>query len=173
MVRYISLLRGINVGGHNVNKTDLIDTYSELGFKEIKTYLQTGNVSFKTAELSIAELTNKLEETLSKKLEFPVPVFMVTEERLNKIINEYPFDNTDNSFQFYVIFLKEGLAEKLYGSGKSLGSVIDKIDLGDNVVYWMVPKGMTVNSPFSKLLVKTNFKNYHTNRNLNTLIKLL
>jgi uncharacterized protein (DUF1697 family) len=173
MGKYVSLLRGINVGGRNIKMKDLQDCYASIGITDVKTYLQSGNVTFNAAETDETLITKKLELAVSDRFNYPAKIFVLVEDKLKQIIENYPFDSTDNMYQYYVIFTRKGIAKNLYNQGESLKSELDKIALGEGVLYWKVLKGITVDSPFSKLLVKCEFKDFHTNRNLKTLSKLL
>jgi uncharacterized protein (DUF1697 family) len=172
MVEYVSLLRGINVGGRSIKMNDLKDVYSSQGLTAIKTYLQSGNVVFESNEANETEIRNKLENAVSSKFNYHAKIFVLKKEKLKVILNSIPFELTSGS-HCYVIFLDNGLEVNLFEQSRSVVSDIDEIFLGKGVLYWKVKKGMTVKSPFSKMLVKKEFKNSHTNRNLNTLYKLL
>ena len=161
------------MGGRNIKMMDLQDCYKSIGLTDVKIYLQSGNVTFNTVETDETLITKKLELAVSDRFNYPAKIFVLVEEKLKQIIENYPFDSTDNMYQYYVIFTRKGIAKNLYNQGKGLKSELDKIALGEEVLYWKVLKGMTVNSPFSKLLVKSEFKEFHTNRNLKTLSKLL
>jgi uncharacterized protein (DUF1697 family) len=69
--------------------------------------------------------------------------------------------------------MRSGLAQQLYDAAQPLVSPSDEIALGNNVIYWKVPKGETLETPFAKLLTQPAFKQFHTSRNLKTLRKLL
>jgi uncharacterized protein (DUF1697 family) len=62
---YVSMLRGINVGGHKRIKMDqLRASFEALGFEQVKTYIQSGNVVFKAAKSSTSQVSKRIEETL-------------------------------------------------------------------------------------------------------------
>jgi hypothetical protein len=66
-VKYLALLRGINVGGNNVIKmNDLKKTFEEMGFSGVQTYIQSGNVIFYGGENNKAKLSRKIEQTLTR-----------------------------------------------------------------------------------------------------------
>src|ERR1700674_4550492 len=68
---YISMLRGINVGGHKPVKMDqLRKSFEALGFEQVQTYIQSGNVVFKTGKASPAVLSKKIEEKILKDFGF-------------------------------------------------------------------------------------------------------
>jgi uncharacterized protein (DUF1697 family) len=69
-----------------------------------------------------------------------------------------------------VIFIENDLETQLVEeAGKQLG---EDVKAGQNVVYWKVQKGQTLKTPFAKLLTKSKYKEFNTNRNLNTLQKI-
>lgn len=173
MKQYTSLLRGINVGGRNIKMADLKGAYESLGLFDVKAFLQSGNVTFSSNSNNPTALRAKLEETVSSKFKYNAKIFLQSTDTLKNIIDNYPFDRSNNAYQYYVIFTEVGLANLLYEQAKSLNSDLEEIVLGDNVIYWRVQKGMTVKSLFSKLLIKKEFKEFHTNRNIKTLTRLL
>jgi uncharacterized protein (DUF1697 family) len=173
MKRYVSLLRGINVGGRIVKMADLVNVYETAGMLDVKTLLQSGNVIFSSNLNDIVALRAKLEPAVTKKFNYNAKIFVLSREKLKQIFDNYPFATIDDNYQNYIIFMEFGLASRLYEAAKLLKLTEDKITLGNEVIYWQVAKGMTVNSPFSKLLIKTEFREFHTNRNIKTVMKLL
>lgn len=91
MTIYIALLRGINVGGHNIIKmADLRQLLEKIGLQKVKTYIQSGNVLFE-AEQDTTLLTQQLEEEIKNTFGFPVPVILRTAEELEQIIKDCPY----------------------------------------------------------------------------------
>ena len=77
MQKYISILRGINVGGHKMIKMDVLrKMYEALDFLEVKTYIQSGNVIFVYKKTNCKDLENKIAENIVKILGFDVPVIV-------------------------------------------------------------------------------------------------
>ena len=71
---YVALLRGINVGGHKIIKMgQLRESFEELGFEGLATYVQSGNVVFKEPKKSLAELAHEIEEMLLRRFSMPCP----------------------------------------------------------------------------------------------------
>ena len=69
MIKYVALLRGINVGGRKVIKMDaLARVFVSLGFKSVKTYIQSGNVIFDGPVTHSDVLVKKIEKKLHKSL---------------------------------------------------------------------------------------------------------
>ena len=94
-IKYIALLRGINVGGHNVPMARLRELFAELGFDNVRTYIQTGNVFFESGETDAAGLTDKIEHHLQMALNYEVPTFVRTVEQLAETLAVAPFDRIE------------------------------------------------------------------------------
>jgi|ERR1022692_1525453 uncharacterized protein (DUF1697 family) len=92
MPAYISMLRGINVGGHNRIKMDqLRESFAALGFEQVKTYIQSGNVVFKAGKVSSPALSKKIEERIVIDFGFSASVIVRTSDDLGKTIDSNPF----------------------------------------------------------------------------------
>ena len=92
---YISLLRGINVGGHNkIVMKDLTLLYASLGFEKVETFIQSGNVVFNTSE-NIDTLLEKIEDAIEKKYGFHVPVQIRQASDFENIIKACPYTKLD------------------------------------------------------------------------------
>ena len=75
MVRYIALLRGINISGKNkISMQKLKEYFEELSFHEVKTYLNSGNVIFSTSETNISDITSSIESMIKKTFDLNIPV---------------------------------------------------------------------------------------------------
>ncbi|TRO66844.1 DUF1697 domain-containing protein [Christiangramia sabulilitoris] len=103
----VAILRGINVGGkRKVLMKDLIKLMQDLEFDEATTYIQSGNIIFKS-NLPEPEIENKLENAIAEKYGFKVPVIVRSNEELSKAVSANPFLNTktDRS-NLHLTFLK-------------------------------------------------------------------
>jgi uncharacterized protein (DUF1697 family) len=88
---YISLLRGINVGGHNIIKmAELKKLLETMNLHKVKTYIQSGNVLFES-EQEEPQLSKRLEEEISSTFGFQVPVIVRTDDQLEQIIQDCPY----------------------------------------------------------------------------------
>lgn len=95
MTVYIALLRGINVGGKNVIKmADLKRVFESIGLCEVKTYIQSGNVLFKSNE-SEESLCSKIEHEIEAVFGIPVKVILRTSMELERVISNCPFSNDE------------------------------------------------------------------------------
>jgi uncharacterized protein (DUF1697 family) len=106
MTRFVAFLRGINVGGRNVKKEVLQEVVTSLGFQNVSTYKQSGNVVFEVEYANPEETTAKIEAKLQNSLGYAVPVFLRTLPELKKIIDAEPFKNQNKEgSSFLVTFL--------------------------------------------------------------------
>jgi uncharacterized protein (DUF1697 family) len=103
---YVSLLRGINVGGRaKVAMADLRELYAGLGFSDVTTYIQSGNVIF-TSGLPARDIPARIEKGIQERLAMTVRVMVRTPKELAKIVDANPFPEVDVS-RLYVAFLTE------------------------------------------------------------------
>jgi uncharacterized protein (DUF1697 family) len=103
---FVAFLRGINVGGHIVVKEKLKEVFTLLGFQNVSTHKQSGNVTFKTDMANPQEIKAKIEEGLRRTLDFEVAVFVRTIPQLKSIIDLDQFKGQDKQgASFLVTFL--------------------------------------------------------------------
>jgi uncharacterized protein (DUF1697 family) len=170
MNTYVAFLRGVNVGGRIVKMADLKTCFEKAGFKNVSTLLQSCKVIFESDKTE-PELKAQIEELLTKTFNYPAKAQVVSLDNLRKIVNANPFANAAADHHQYVIFIENDLEIELVAeAGKQLG---EEVAAGQGVVYWRVQKGQTLKSPLGKLLTKSKYKQFNTNRNINTLQKIL
>ena len=108
--RYIALLRGINVGGHHkVPMSALAKEMRELGFENVITLLNSGNVIFDAALGQEEALEEAIANHLEKIFGFPIPVLIRRSEEILDLINNNPFKQIEitQDTRLYISFLKE------------------------------------------------------------------
>lgn len=88
---YIALLRGINIGGHLVKMDRLRTLFADLGFTNVRSYIQTGNVFFESPETSKPKLRSLFEKHLAAQLGFEVSVCLRTVAELERVLERNPF----------------------------------------------------------------------------------
>lgn len=107
---YIALLRGINVGGHHkVPMADLSKEMKKMGFSNVKTLLNSGNVIFDATVRQTSQLEKELASHLEQRFGFPIPVLVRSSDEVEKLIQEDPFKNikVTKDIRLYVSFLRE------------------------------------------------------------------
>ena len=175
MTESIALLRGVNVGGITIRSAELREVFEQLGFRDVRTVLASGNVAFTVLTREAPAATKRrIEQALRDRFGYDAWIILVTRTDLERAIAEFPFDAGDARRQPWVIFASEAhVVDELMAFADEADPDVDPIARGDGVVYWNPVKGTTVSTPFAKLLAKSKYKSTTTNRNLRTLHKLL
>ncbi|NPV02943.1 MAG: DUF1697 domain-containing protein [Brevinematales bacterium] len=105
MATYISLLRGVNVGGKNrVRMDELARLYESMGYSRVRTYIQSGNVLFDSAEKDTGLLQREIEGQIASALGLDVRALIRTRDELRGVIARNPF-GAEYHDQLYVAFL--------------------------------------------------------------------
>jgi len=175
MKTYISILRGINVSGKNLIKIDsLKEMYECLGFLNVKTYIQSGNVVFQSVETKLEELELLISDGIFNRFTFNVPVFVREVSELKDILARNPFlkEPEEDISKLHFTFLSK-VPEKQYVESIGNSSYLpDRYFITERTVYLFFPNGYgktKLNNNFfeNKLKVKA------TTRNLRTLMELV
>ena len=94
MIKYVALLRGINVGGNKLIKmTDLREVFERARFKNVRTYIQSGNVIFESADTDAQAIVMKIEKTIYRAFGHEVTVILQTVAELKSSVKGNPFKN--------------------------------------------------------------------------------
>lgn len=177
MGTWIALLRGVNVGGITIRSAELRELFGSLGFEGVRTVLASGNVAFEAeAQGAAAErrLKARIEAALSERFGYEAWIVLCSRERLEQIVEAFPFDAEREGWHPYVLFASDPAPlVELLEAGPSLDPADETIAPGEQVVYWHCRRAVGIDSAFSKLVAKARFKPTTTNRNLRTLQKLL
>ncbi|MFZ6663676.1 DUF1697 domain-containing protein [Peijinzhouia sedimentorum] len=110
MAKFIAFLRGINVGGnHKVPMQELKDILLNMGFENIITLLNSGNVIFEAKPTEIAELESQITQHLNSSFGFPIPVIIRSAENLKQLIQSDPFKGitVTKETRLYLSFLRK------------------------------------------------------------------
>ncbi|MGN5652044.1 DUF1697 domain-containing protein [Bacillus sp. Brlt_9] len=113
MTIYIALLRGINVGGHKIIKmSDLKQMFELIELKQVKTYIQSGNIVFES-EKDIDFLNKRIQSEIQNVFSFDVPVMLRTNEEFINMIKRCPYeaDSLLEGESIHVAFLANELSE--------------------------------------------------------------
>jgi uncharacterized protein (DUF1697 family) len=156
---YVALLRAINVGGTGkLPMTELRDLCESAGFDCVKTYIQSGNVIFKSA-LPEAKVKAKLEKALTAKMGKPFFALVRTATELGAVVKRNPFKQATPN-QVLVLFLDEKPAKNALAGLKIPGR--EKVELTGREVFIHYPDGM------GRSKLRIPFAKTGTGRNLNT-----
>ena len=173
--RYVALLRGINVGGNNIIKmADLRACLEGLGFTEVATYIQSGNVAFSAKPADRAKLINTIEKALDKAFGYGSRIVLVSAGELEAVVNQAPsrFGKEPDTYRYDVLFVKEPLT-----AGAALEQIttrpgVDEAHAGDFALYFRRLISKAEQSHLPRLVQLPLYKSI-TIRNWNTTTKLL
>ncbi len=173
--RYITLLRGINVGGHNIIRmTDLKSCFESMGFTGVSTYIQSGNVIFFSGESDKAKLRAKIDNELSERYSYSSPIILLTHQELEAIVAGVPsgFGKSPGEYKYDVMFLREGLSAPDLLKQIPLKEGVDQVWAGVGVIYFSRLGSKSSQSRMSKIIAMSFYREI-TIRNWNTTQKLL
>jgi uncharacterized protein (DUF1697 family) len=177
MTIWVALLRGVNVGGITVRSADLAQLFRDEGHAGVRTILASGNVRFDADAEAPARPTLKasIEKALRDRFGYEAWIVLLTLDELAAAIAAFPFDAGDETRQPYVLFSSDdAVTRELAEAAASVPDpALDPVAVGDGVLYWNPPKGMTLDTPFAKVLGRAKYKSTTTNRNLRTLHKIV
>jgi uncharacterized protein (DUF1697 family) len=114
MNTYVALLRGINVGGHKkVPMADLKKLLSTMGYSDVQTLLNSGNVVFRCKSTPTGQLEKTLETAIEKHFGFRVPVILRSGDDFKQLVDSEPFAGTEvtKNTRLYLSFLKNEAKE--------------------------------------------------------------
>ncbi|MGA7926119.1 MAG: DUF1697 domain-containing protein [Candidatus Sulfotelmatobacter sp.] len=149
MATYISMLRGINVGGRKRIKMDqLRESLEALSFDEVQTYIQSGNVVFKTRELSPVALSKRIEERILHDFGFSVSVVSRTADEMGEAIRNNPFlkQRRIDQEKLHVTFLSEAPAPSTLKKLLHLAALPDQSRCFGKEIYLYLPNGVSGSS---------------------------
>lgn len=175
MNTYIAFLRAINVGGYRkIKMKDLREMLEKMGLKNVRTYIQSGNVVFDSDESDPKILETSIEQQILSDFGHDVPVMIRTDKQLQELIDKNPFEAKEvDPFKLYVTFFLETPPQKKQEELISLTSDIEKFTFLNGDLFALIDK---------KTIKKVNFSNAYieriigipgTNRNWKTVNKMV
>ena len=134
----VALLRGINVGGKNlIRMPDLAACFRDAGHRDVRTYIQSGNVLFTPDPAAGPELEDALERMLLERFHIPILVVVRSRGELAATIAAAPANHGSEKLRSDVFFLKHPLtAEAVYAQLPELRQGVDSVALGPGAIYF-------------------------------------
>jgi len=172
MKTYIVLLKGINVGGHKkVPMAELSELLCKSGFKNVKTYIQSGNVILQTSETNLQKVEDSIKQAILKYFGFEVSVLVMTRSDLERIFNDSPFSEEKKKASYFMMLhdipedtLIKEVSEKVYEG--------EEYKIINNCIYFYCASGLG-NAKFNANFFEHKLNTFATSRNYNTMVKLL
>jgi uncharacterized protein (DUF1697 family) len=173
MAAYIALLRGINVTGRKIIRMkDLRASFEALGFRRVKTYVQSGNVIFEAGK--DANLGGKIEKMIQADYGFGVSVFVKTPREMAQVISNNPFPKPEGieDSRLYVTFLSASAPPTAEKALKGLATEQERFHVAGREVYLCCPNGYG-KTKLSNSAIEKKFGVVATTRNWKTVNALL
>jgi uncharacterized protein (DUF1697 family) len=167
---YVSLLRGINVGGHkSVKMEKLRSSLEALGFESVKTYIQSGNVVFKAKKTSTTALSKLIEDRVVEDFGFPASVITRGGDELDRIIetNSLVTSAAIDLAKVHVMFLSQAPDGAALKKIAALAIAPEECRCAEREVYFYFPNGVSQSvyfkTPVDRILaVTTTMRNWKT-----------
>jgi len=135
----LALLRGINVGGRNVIRmAELRDCFEAEGFRDVVTYIQSGNVIFRSASTPLATLTVRIEAMLAAAFDYKAKVTLRSREQMQAVVEEAPagFGGQPDVYRYDVLFLMAPLTATAAMEHVRARPGVDEAWAGKGVLYF-------------------------------------
>lgn len=169
---YIALLRGINVGGNNkVSMQELKRVFEQAGMKNVKTYINSGNVLFESSRTVKTEMAKRLEEVIEARFGFNVKVLVWDKDSLVALAEALPGSWVDEAMRCNVLFLWDEIDSPSIMEAMPIKSGIDNLQYQKGALVWSVKRKDITKSGMTKI-IGTDIYRQMTIRNSNTLYKL-
>jgi uncharacterized protein (DUF1697 family) len=144
MSTFVAMLRGINVGGQKrLRMQTFREIFEGLGFTNIRTYVQSGNVVFVSGEQDRSVLAKRIEAHIEQMCGYQVEVFIRQAQELKRILAGNPFlnDRTEDPSKLHVTFLYQSPPEIAWSKLTSPGGTLDEFASSELAIYLFCPNG--------------------------------
>jgi uncharacterized protein (DUF1697 family) len=172
-MRYVALLRGINVGGKStIRMADLKECVEGLGYEDVSTFIASGNVLFETKERNAAKLESAIERALERRFRLPITVVVRSRAEVGRIVKAIPAKWIGNdSLRVNVAFLRRRLDGRKLARELPPKEGVDEVVATRSAVIWATRRDALTRSGMQKLVGDWAYKDL-TLRNVNTTLKL-
>lgn len=177
MEKYIALLRGINISGKNKISMPLLkEGFEGLGYVNVKTYINSGNVIFSSEYQNKNQLIFECENMIQEKFLLQIPVVIISQKELLEALENAPkwWDvKSDEEVIHQAIFLVPPLTvEEVYKAVKEARPEYEKVTYFKNVIFYSALRATLSKSNWYKI-ASSSVNNKVTIRNASTLKKIL
>jgi uncharacterized protein (DUF1697 family) len=170
---FVALLRGVNVGGNNmISMSSLKKSFEAIGFAQVVTYINSGNIIFKAKENDARELEKKIEQMLAKEYQLDSRVVVRTLPEMAKLVKSLPPGwNSDRDWRYNVIFLRHTIDSEKILADLPTKNDIEEISYRQGALLWAAKTSDVSRTNMVKLSSRKIYREM-TVRNLNTTRKL-
>ena len=173
MPQYVALLRSVNIGGYGrIPMTELRASFDKLGYADVTTYIQTGNVLFSTPSKSESKIVNTIEERLDEDFGESPAVILRNVPELLRIGKASPYARAGaNPARHHVTFLATAPSKAVLSALELPRSGQDELVVDGREVYVHTPNGYA-ETKYTGSFIERRLGVVSTTRNWNTVTKL-
>lgn len=170
---FVALLRGVNVGGNNmISMSSLKESFEAVGFQNVVTYINSGNIVFKSKEDDARKLEKKIEQMMSRDYELDSKVVIRSLAEMEKLVKSLPSSwDGDSSRRYNVIFLRHTIDSEKILDELPANTDIEEIVYRPGTLLWSAQVSEINHTNLAKLSSRKISRDM-TVRNLNTTKKL-
>ena len=172
-MRYIALIRGINVGGNTMLKmTELKTSFETLGFKNVVSYINSGNLAFDASKTAEEKLVGKIEKAIATDFGLHIQVMVREQSSIADILTNNPFEGEFESHkEMHVLFMKDKMPEDKRAQLLENNSDNEKFAVRGREIYALLKLGVA-DSLLGKGFIERKLKTPVTARNWRTVEKI-
>jgi uncharacterized protein (DUF1697 family) len=170
---FVALLRGVNVGGKNmVSMRALKDSFEKLGFADVTTYINSGNIIFRSADADARKIEKRLERMMAEEYGLPCRVVVRSSAEMARLVASLPKDWDGNkAWRYNVIFLRHSIDSADLIRDLKPKPDIEQVAYRPGTLLWAAQVAHVTATTMLKLSSQKVYQDM-TVRNLNTTKKL-
>jgi len=170
---FVALLRGVNVGGNNmISMSSLKKSFETMGYTGVLTYINSGNIIFKSKEADARKLERKIEQMLSRDYELESKVVVRSLSEMANTVQSLPGTWTgDSGWRYNVIFLRHTIDSEKILAELELKKDIEEVVYCPGALFWSAQVSELTRTNMLKLSSRKMYQDM-TIRNLNTTRKI-
>lgn len=170
---FVALLRGVNVGGNNmISMSSLKQSFESMGFTDVVTYINSGNIIFKSKGADARKLETKIEKMLVKEYELGSRVVLRSLSEMENIVQNLPRKWTGNKdWRYNVIFLRHTIDSEKILDELEVKQDIEEVEYCPGALFWSAQISELTRTNMLKLSSRKMYQDM-TIRNVNTTRKL-
>jgi len=173
--KYVALLRGINVSGKNKVSMPLLKVaFEDIGFLDVRTYINSGNVLFSSDIRDKKELVNRCKSIITERFMLNIPVAIVSKRELVEALDHAPqwWDNDKKVINQAIFLIPPVTIEEVYNSVGDAKPEYEQVDYYKNVIFWSAPRETLSKTRWYKI-ASSPVNSKVTIRNASTVKKIL
>ena len=176
MQRYVALLRGVNISGKNkIPMQALKSICMDLGYADVLTHLNSGNIVFSVEESSVIALGEQIKAMIKERFNLNIPVFVIPQEELKETLNAAPAwwgTETKDIYDNLIFVLPSATAESISENIGEPTEGLEKISIYKNCIFWSFDRNRYAKANWWKKTASSGIGELITIRTANTLKKI-